>query len=487
MNRLIRTYLLNVGTSLMALLPIISSELSAAEPVFRAGAYAIDVSPLELPVIVNGGMTERTVDRIEDRLHARCLVLDDGTQTVAIVVVDNCMMPRSLLDEAKQMASAATSIAINRILISATHTHSAPSVHGCLGSDPDEHYSRFLPGQIAKGIVQAQKNLQPAQLGWAVGRDEKNVASRRWLMKPGVAPTNPYVGRTDDQAQMHPGYGNPDAIRPTGPVDPSVPVLAIRTARGEPLAVLTNYSMHYVGKPALSADYFSLVCDQMAKRLKAEDRQPRFMAMHSNGTSGDAWLMDYTKPRRMFTPEGVAEDVARAAYDALQGIQYYRWAPIAMEETLVTVGVRMPTTEEVTKAKEFMQTFAGRKPKDTNEVYARETVLLSQMPATRELRLQALRIGQFGIAAIPNETFGSTGLAIKEASPFKVTMNIELANGCEGYLPPPDQLALGGYETWRARTSCLDAKAEPAIRTTLIELLKKVAAARSDEPIRASD
>ncbi|MFM2096289.1 MAG: hypothetical protein RIS70_3413, partial [Planctomycetota bacterium] len=341
--------------------------------------------------------------------------------------------------------------------------------------------------QIAKGIAQAQKNLEPAQVGWGVGRDEKNVASRRWLMKPGVAPTNPYVGRTGDLAQMHPGYGNPSAIRPTGPVDSSVPVLAIRTARGEPLAVLTNYSMHYVGKPALSADYFSLVCDQMTKLLGAENRKPAFVAIHSNGTSGDAWLMDYTKPRREFTPEGVAQDVAQAAFDALHGIQYYRWAPIVMEESLLSVGVRMPTAEEVARAREFMQTFADRKPKDTNEVYARETVLLSEMPATRELRLQAIRIGDFGIAAIPNETFGSTGLAIKAASPTKVTMNIELANGCEGYLPPPDQLELGGYETWRARTSCLDDKAEPAIRTTLIGLLENVARARSGEPSRKAD
>lgn len=55
-----------------------TSTIAAEKPVFRAGAFAIDVTPLELPVIVNGGMSERLVDKIEDRLHARCLVLDDG-------------------------------------------------------------------------------------------------------------------------------------------------------------------------------------------------------------------------------------------------------------------------------------------------------------------------------------------------------------------------------------------------------------------------
>ncbi|MFM2095915.1 MAG: hypothetical protein RIS70_3039, partial [Planctomycetota bacterium] len=43
--------------------PLLAMHAVSAEPVFRAGAYAIDVSPLELPVIVNGGMTERTADK----------------------------------------------------------------------------------------------------------------------------------------------------------------------------------------------------------------------------------------------------------------------------------------------------------------------------------------------------------------------------------------------------------------------------------------
>src|SRR3954453_7519702 len=57
--------------------------------VFKAGAFAIDVSPRKFPVIVNGGMTERTADKLNDPIHARCLVLDDGTTRVAMVVVDS--------------------------------------------------------------------------------------------------------------------------------------------------------------------------------------------------------------------------------------------------------------------------------------------------------------------------------------------------------------------------------------------------------------
>lgn len=465
----------------IAILFATSISSAADKPVFRAGAFAIDVSPLELPVIVNGGMSERVIDKVEDRLHARCIVLDDGKVQIAIAIVDSCMIPRELLDEAKEMASKATGIPANRMLISSTHTHSAPSVHGCLGSDPDEKYSRFLPAQIAKGIIQAKDRLQPARIGWGVGRDEKNVACRHWEMKPGVAPTNPFGGTKDDTVMMHPGYDNPNKIRATGPADPEVPVISLQTPDGKPLAVLTNYSLHYVGGPkGVSADYFAIVCDQMQKLLHAE-QIPAFMAAHSNATSGDMWLMDYTKPRRMFDRQTVAEEVAAAAFAAYQKIEHFDWVPIVMQEEKLTLKIRKPTAEEVEKAKEFVKTFEGRKPKTVPEVYARETLIMHDMPPTRELKLQAIRLGQLGIAAIPNETYASTGLHIKKNSPIKTTMNIELANGCEGYIPPEELHKLGGYTTWRARTSCLQVDAEEKIRDQLVKLLHQVAKERTDE------
>ena len=452
-------------------------------PVFRAGAYAIDVSPPRLPAIVNGSMNERTADRILDPLHARCLVLDDGTHQLAIVVVDSCMMPRSLLDEAKAAAHQATGIPIDHILISATHTHSAPSAMPVLGSRRDDAYSRFLPGQIAKGIRLAFDQLAPARIGWAMGRDETNVACRRWLMKPGSLPPNPF-GVAGERAKMHPGHGNPDAIRPTGPVDPDVAVLAVQTRDGRPLALVSNYSMHYVGGPAISADYFAVFCDEIGKRIGAEQSSPPLVAMLSNGTSGDAWCMDYSKPKRRFDRISVARDVAQAAHQAYQTIQYYDWVPLVMQERLLQLDVRMPTDDDVARAKRILaESESGNddKPLTLEEVYAGETVALSKMPPSRELKLQAIRIGELGIATAPNEVFGSTGLAIKGKSPLPMTFVVSLANGAEGYIPPPDQFDLGGYTTWRARTSCLEESAESKIAQTCIELLQKVAQQRDQE------
>ena len=148
----------------------------------------------------------------------------------------------------------------------------------------------------------------------------------------------------------------------------------------------------------------------------------------------------------------------------------------------LTLGVRMPSAEEVAAARAHLAGLKDGKLRSVPDVYARETVLLSQMPSTREVPLQVFRVGPLGITAIPNEVFGSTGLRLKAQSPLKPTINIELANAYHGYLPPPDQFPLGGYTTWRARSSCLEVQAEPKIFAALLELLHEAARARTDEP-----
>jgi hypothetical protein len=77
-------------------------------------------------------------------------------------------------------------------------------------------------------------------------------------------------------------------------------------------------------------------------------------------------------------------------------------------------------------------------------------------------------------AAIPCERFAETGLAIKQKSPFKQTFTIELANGYNGYLPTPEQHQLGGYETWRARSSHLETEAAPKIVDTVMALFERL-------------
>ena len=98
--------------------------------------------------------------------------------------------------------------------------------------------------------------------------------------------------------------------------------------------------------------------------------------------------------------------------------------------------------------------------------------------ATARMKLQALRIGGLGIVAIPCEVFAEIGLELKRRSPLQPSFTISLANGYNGYLPTPRQHQLGGYETWRARSSYLEAHASRKMTGNLLKLLRTVARKR---------
>jgi hypothetical protein len=99
---------------------------------------------------------------------------------------------------------------------------------------------------------------------------------------------------------------------------------------------------------------------------------------------------------------------------------------------------------------------------------------MEDFPEQVPVLLQAFRVGNLAITAIPCEVFAETGMELKENSPFQPTFNISLANGYNGYLPSPEQHQLGGYETWRARSSYLEIDAAPKITETLYNLLNKL-------------
>ncbi|QDV68918.1 Neutral/alkaline non-lysosomal ceramidase [Rosistilla carotiformis] len=461
------------------------SQLNAADEagakVLRGGAVAIDITPPNFPVSSAGSMTHRMADAAHDPLHARCLVIDNGETKIALVTCDSCMIPREIYDAAKQQASQATGIPTTNILCSATHTHTAVTATPTFQSLVQEDYIDFLAERIAAGVVQANKQLEPARIGWAVGSNPRQVFNRRWYLRPGSALSDPF-DRGTDRVKMNPAANSKSLLQPVGPTDPEVPVLAVQAIDGRPLAVWANYSLHYVGGPprnSLSADYFGEFARQFSGLVADPQAQPAFVAAMTNGTSGDINNINFFEGRAVQQPfeqiRLVAADVAGSAHVAYQRIEFQDWIPLKMQETEIELGVRRPDADELADANKLLDE-AGPGPwKDRRLIYANETRDLAQYPATVKVKLQAIRIGGLGIVSSPCETFVETGLAIKKQSPLKPTFTIELANGYNGYLPTPDQHALGGYETWRAKSSYLAVDAEPKIRKTLLQLLHQVA------------
>src|SRR6478672_2008918 len=121
----------------LALAPL----LHAAEPAgLRAGAAAVDITPQVFPLNMPGGFSANMAESAHDPLHARALLLADGTTTLAMVVVDNLGAAPEVLDEAKEIASKRTGIPTDKMLICSTHTHSGPPSNTKEGSAPAVAY-----------------------------------------------------------------------------------------------------------------------------------------------------------------------------------------------------------------------------------------------------------------------------------------------------------------------------------------------------------
>jgi neutral ceramidase len=343
---------------------------------------------------------------------------------------------------------------------------------------------KAVPGRIAQGIIQAVKNLEPAEFGWAFGSDPTDVFNRRWYVKEGQYYENPF-GITTDRARMNPGNVSPVVSVPTGPVDQDVAVIAVRSAADQrPIGVLANYSLHYVGgNPAISADYYGAFATEIGARLKADDARyagkPAFVGIMSNGTSGNINNVNFGSSLRFKRNPGeqiqmVARNVAEAAEGAYEMIKWQKDVKLDSEEADLQLAVRKGSPQDIAQAKEWLATIPKDKDGqwgDKKAIYARETLLLADYPDTVPVKLQAQRINNLSIASIPCEVFVEIGLQLKRTSPFERHFTISLANGYNGYLPTPEHHALGGYETWRARSSYLEVPASTKITEKLEDML----------------
>ena len=221
-----------------------------------------------------------------------------------------------------------------------------------------------------------------------------------------------------------------------------------------------------------------MFADRIQQLLGADRLDPPFVGIMSNGTSGDVNNINVRGPRENLPPyqkmRQVADVVADQVFKACQGIKHHDSARLGVRQREIQLQVRKPTPEQVARARDILARLPDVKPGHVREVeYARRTLSLNQWPPQVPVILQALRVGEVGIAAIPFEVFAETGLELKQKSPLKPMFTIELANGSYGYLPTPEQHELGGYETWLG-TNRVEVQASRKIVAALLELLAQL-------------
>jgi len=459
---------------LLAALSLLATDPALAQ--LEAGAATREITPDEFPVNLVGGFSPAPTETVHDSLQARALAFRNGEGRAVIAILDVIGMPVETAEAIKSAAAAETGWSPGEMLLAGTHTHSAPSV-GAGGSGPQHAFHlKAVAGGVA-AIVEAVSRLEPAQVAFASDEVPDEVNNRRWFLEEGTMAPNPF-GEID-LVRMNPPRQH--IVKPAGPTDPEVAVISLRRGNRRPFALFSNYALHYVGNipgRGVSADYFGEFA-RIAPYRTGGNPPEDFVAMLSNAASGDINNIDFRgtrPPRGPFEQiRQVATKVADASWRALREAEYTGDAAVAMRERRVPLAYRKPSPETLAEARRILtlsEAELQELPRLANH-YAARSIRLAEGPDELEAVIQAIRIGDQAIVSFPFEVLVEIGLEIKERSPFPRTLVISHANGSYGYLPTPEQHALGGYETWLG-TCRVQEDASVILTDQLLEMLEEL-------------
>ena len=442
---------------------------------FRAGAAASNITPW-LGLSINGYMQDRRVKQIHDELHARSLALDDGRNRIVITV------GRQLHDPPRNPRRGQASRGAAR------HRHSGPTTCSCRPRTPTP-LPRRSPSSRAtrRGLPSVPDSKNRRQASAAHGNPAGEDRLGRWRKVPtaGLQPAlEDEAGHlaaesrsaATDQVKMNPPAGSPGLVEPAGPIDPDVSILSVQAPDGRPIALLAQL---------LAA----------LRRRRASRFRPTISGRSPIG-SGSCW-----EPKVSSRPSSASSRTARAATSTTstsgrksepqrdllprRGASPTTWRKRrcgCTRRSSTRPGSRLTRARRRSSwgsAAPGLRGDSGGPGRSSPRRRApRCRPCRRSMPArpccspsTRK-RFEVAYPGtpdrRLGIVAIPCEMFVEIGLELKQKSPLQPAFIIELANGYNGYLPTVEQHKLGGYETWRARSSYLEVEAAPKIVDRLV-------------------
>ena len=424
---------------LFSMVPLVAGDL-------RVGRASVKITPpTGMPMA--GYYYVRLNEGVHDDLYAKALVLEKDGAKAAMVALDLVHIPRPFVESARNLISKTTSVDGARVMISATHSHTGPEMGSRLrGVDPKTEklahdYWDELPRLIAQSVKQAEADLQPARVRAGLAHEDAVSFVRRYYMQDGTVGWNP-------------GKRNPKVVRPTGSIDPDLPVVLFETPKGAPLAAYVNFACHLdtVGGIQFSADYAYTISKELAD-AKGRD----LLTMFTIGTAGNINHIDVNSSE----PQKGSVEAARIGTiltgDVLKAVRHLEEVePGKLQVASETVKLPLAKYEasDVAKAREVVAAYG--KPNASpfyEQVKAFKILELEERHgAPIEAEVQVITLGdQFAWVGLPGEIFVEHGKAIKIGSPYPRTIIAELANGSINYVPDRKAYPQGAYEVISAR------------------------------------
>jgi Neutral/alkaline non-lysosomal ceramidase, N-terminal len=403
---------------LAALAGLLTASAVDADEALMAGTASADLTPPPGQRLWGYGNRTHAATGTLDPLMAKAVVLKAGDDSVAIVALDLGRTPEEAV-LAKVRSRTAVECGIKNLFITASHTHSAPSMDAT--SDNPNPYAEKVGDQIADCICRAAKQLVPARIG--VGRGMADFAHNRRHRLP------------DGRIAMQ--WRNAER-EPTAPVDKQYAVIRIDRQDGSPLAVLFNYACHPV---VLGPDNYEYSADFVGAARAVVEAELKTTCLFLQGGCGDINpYMDKTPLDQGGVKEmqkmghALGELLVQTARDtatsppAKPSIQFEaRQIPVRMRWDIDDPEVR----------KVLSKAYGAR-----FDNYIAKTIHNNIVPCTLTV---VLIDGDLALVGMPGEIFVAFQMAIRTASPVPNSFLVGYTNGYHAYFPTLRDAAAGGY------------------------------------------
>lgn len=438
---------------IIALLPVACAlaALGAERGTLQVGAARVDITPpadAALPMSGYPRAPGHGFQGIHDHIYVRAIVLNDGTNSAAIMAWELIGVPNAVWSEVSARVAKETGIPVQNLVLAAVHDHSAPSVGRAAGSAESKvaAYTATVENAAIEAIQRAKASLQPARVGAGTGKAFINMNRRECV----------------------PGRGCVLGQNPDYPSDKTVAVVKFESMSGKPIALLINYAVHDVvmGPENLQvtgdvAGATSRFVEQFYKgaltptqrgdlgaglRLRPEDRSDEVVALWTSGAAGDQ------------NPISLARGPDFTLVDAFGKI---------LGEEAVRVASTIRTSPDGRLRGVQREVSCPGRTAVRNQAPGAEPKFTDANPAN--IRLSLLMIDDIAVTGVSGEVLTMIGQRLKKESPFNYTMMVTHANGSVGYIPNDAAYDQPSYEVMstRFKPGC----AEGAIVNGLLDMM----------------
>ena len=429
---------------------------------FLIGAANVDITPST--AMVNYNNTEYEPGPEGTALHASIIYCCSGGEEIIFISADLSFIDRSLVLRIRDQCRYRLGINHDRVIVSATHTHNAPTVCPTFltGGTPDPLYLEMLISKIIDGVEDAREKRQPAKIGAIEIKVPGRIGNRRRLKFDGT------IRIVDSFEQWF------DNLPAEGPVDETVGLLAFKDLENNYLALIANPAFHNnccdsFGGGFYHCDIFGLI----GSRLKEAFPSLQSAAVIPAPSGNLLPRPEAGKP--CASQETLAAEISRfyaeKIISALKTLTVHDNPSLEHKSEILIIEDR-PISEstfcedgcrgEGPWELEFARLRYDPEKKALHKIGAKSCIV----------EINFIKIGNTAIVTNPAELFCEFGLEVRQKSPFPTTLIFELTNGYCGYAPTKEAFKRGGYETHRTLyTSRLSKDAGKKITEKSIELL----------------